>query len=89
MRVATNISFALDLVVSPSFNGRGAQDTVQVMCVWLLFDPLADGVEHVPVNLDALISQCWVVERTHDIIHHLVDGDAGMLPGIDDSTERC
>lgn len=44
--------------------------------------PLLDGVKHVSLDFQTIISDSWVMERAEDIIDDLIDGDARVLPGI-------
>jgi hypothetical protein len=77
--------FAADFVVFSSFDKGRAQDAVQLVTVGLLVYPLAYGVEYVSVDFDALVPECRVVESAEDVVHYFFDGDARVLPGVDNS----
>lgn len=53
------------------------------MAAGVLVCPLPDGVEHVLLNLDALVADGWVVEGAEDVVDDFVDRDAGMFPGVE------
>ena len=72
MRVA-NILFAKCLMVLSSSDRDRTEDAIQIVGIWLLLYPLADSVEHVPMDFKALIPQSWMMECTKDIIHHLIN----------------
>jgi hypothetical protein len=80
-----SISFAKRLMIPSSSDGSRVKNIVQVVSIRLLLNPLSNGVEHVPMDLEALISQSWVVEYTEDVIHHFINRDSWVLPGVDDS----
>jgi hypothetical protein len=69
----SNILFAERLMV-PSSSDRGrTENAVKIMGIGLFLYPLANSVEHVPMDFKALITQSWVMEYTKDVIHHLIN----------------
>lgn len=56
------------------------------MAAGVLVGPFADGIEHVLLNLDAVVADGWVVEGAQHVIDDLVDGDAGVFPSVEDAT---
>ena len=77
--------FAADFVILSSLNKSRAEDAVEIVGVGLLLYPLAYGVEHVPVDFDALVAECGVVECAEDVLHYFFDWDARVLPSVDNS----
>jgi hypothetical protein len=43
------------------------------MGIGLFLYPLANSVEHVPMDFKALITQSGMMEYTKDVIHHLIN----------------
>lgn len=74
------------LVVSACLYGGGAEDVVQAVALGVLVDPFLDGVEHVAVDLEVLVARGGVVEDVEDVVDYLVDGDAGVFPGVEDAS---
>lgn len=66
-------------------DGLGGEQMVEVVAVGRLLCPLADGVEHLLVDLDALVAQSGVVECAEDVVDDFVDGDVGVFPGVEDA----
>jgi hypothetical protein len=83
-----SISLAERLVIPSSSDGSRTENVVQVVSIRLFLNPFSNGVEHVPVDLEALVSQSWVMEYTEDVIHHFINWDSWVLPGIDNSPKR-
>jgi hypothetical protein len=52
------------------------------VAIWSLVHPSPDSVEHVAMDLDALIPQSWVMENTNNIVHHLLNWNPWVFPGI-------
>lgn len=61
---------------------------LKLVAVTRLLRPLADRVEHVTVNLNGLVAQGWMVERSEDIVRDFVDRNTGILPCIKDSSAK-
>jgi hypothetical protein len=78
-------SWVAALVVSTCLDGGGAEDVVQAVALGVLVDPFLDGVEHVAVDLEVLVACGGVVEDVEDVVDYLVDGDAGVFPGVEDA----
>lgn len=72
-------------VVFTVLDGFGAQEVVQLMFAGEFVCPLAHRVEHVTLDLDALVANRGVMERPDNVIHHLVHGHIGVLPSIEDA----
>jgi hypothetical protein len=81
-----NILIAVTRMIVASFDGCRTKDMVEVATVWLLVNPFSYGVEHVAMNLEVLIAESWMMKNTKDIIHHLVDRNSWVLPGIENSS---
>lgn len=61
----------------------GRKKMSKLMTAGVLVSPLLDGREHVALNLDAVTASSRVVKGVENIIGDLVDGDIGVLPGIE------
>jgi hypothetical protein len=59
---------------------------IQLVATRMLVNPVLDGVEHVALDFDAIVSQGWMVEGSQDIVDDLVHGHARVLPGIEDAS---
>ncbi len=71
MRVS-NVFFTEGLVITSCSNRSRAENIVEIMSIWLLFNPFPNSIEHVPVNFDALVPQSWVMKCTKNVIHHFI-----------------
>ena len=69
--VVMNTIIASDFMVVASFNRGRAKDVVQIVPIWLLVDPVSDGVEHIALDLYMLLPKGWVVKDPHYVIHNL------------------
>lgn len=58
---------------------------IETVTVWLFVNPFLYGVEHVPMNLQALISKSWVVEDSHYVLHNFINRYSRILPCIKNS----
>jgi hypothetical protein len=38
------------------------------------------------MNLEVLVAESWMMKNAEDIIHHLVDRNSWVLPGIENSS---
>ena len=84
--VIVNVSAAArHCVVTAVFHRLGREDRVEVVSVRLLVDPSADCCEHVPLDLDALVTKGWVMEGAEDIGHHFFHWDTWVLPCVEDA----
>lgn len=72
-------------VVLARLDGLRPENLVQLVPVRGLFGPLAHRVEHVALDLDGVVAQRRVVEGPQNIVDHLVNGDAWVLPRIQNS----
>ena len=63
----------------------GREQLAEAVAVRRLLRPLAHRLEHVAVDLDALVACRRVVERAQHVVDDLVGGDARVLPGVDDA----
>lgn len=75
-----------DDVVPAGFDRVAREEIVELVAPGVGVGPLAHGVEHVFLYLDALVADGWVVEGTEDIIDDLVYRDAGVFPSVEDTT---
>lgn len=75
-------SFTTENVVLASFDRLRRQQMRQLVLVRTLVYPLADRLEHAPLNLDSFVADGWVMERTKDIVDNLVNGHARVVPCI-------
>jgi hypothetical protein len=73
-------------MVMTSLDRFGAQNLVKVVAVWLLIYPISDSVEHGAMDLDRLVPESRVVESAENIIHHFVNRNPRVLPGIKNSS---
>ena len=55
------------------------------MAAGILVYPEAHSLEHVLLDLNVIVTRSRVVEGAEDVVDDLVDGDAGVLPRIQDS----
>lgn len=62
----------------------GREQLVQPVAVGRLLGPPAHRLEHVALDGDALVARGRVVEGAQHVVDHLVDGHAGVLPGVED-----
>lgn len=74
-------------VVLAGLDGRGAEDGGEFMMAGVALCPLLDGVEHVALDLNVVVSDGWVVECAEDVVDDFVNGDAGVFPSIENATE--
>lgn len=81
--VARRVVVGTAVVVS-SLYGFRRQDVVQVFAV-VVVRPVLDDLEHIVVDLAVRVANGWVVEHADDIVQDLVDGDVGVVPGVDDA----
>lgn len=72
-------------VVLAVLHRLGRQDALKLVAAGVLLSPLADRLEHVTLNLNALVANGGVVERTKDVVYDLVDGDVGVVPSKQNS----
>lgn len=82
MRVS-DVPFSACLVVVSSSNRSRTENAIQVMCIGLLLNPFPDGIEHISMDLEALISQSWVMENAKNIVHYLINRYSRVFPCID------
>lgn len=61
---------------------------VDLVTARMLVRPLTHRIEHVTLNLNTLVSESWVVESMQDVTHNLVNGNAGIIPGIEDASVK-
>lgn len=80
-------SIALDMVLAVLDRFR-PQNMVQVATSRVFVNPLAHGIKHVPLNLDTLIADRWVVQRAQNVINNLVYGHSRMIPSIEHTAIR-
>jgi hypothetical protein len=69
-------------VILPILDGFRRQDVIQLATVWVRVRPHSDGLEHLPLNLNTLVSDRRVMEDSKDVIDNLVNGDTRVLPCI-------
>lgn len=69
-------------VILPIADRLRAQDVIKFMTTRVLVCPLSDGIEHLPLNLDTLVPNGWVMESSDDIIDNFVDRHARVLPCV-------
>jgi hypothetical protein len=60
---------------------------VEFVATRVLVGPLADGLEHVAMNLDAFIAQGRMMKGAEAVIHDFINGDVGVFPGEEDAAE--
>ena len=61
---------------------------IEFVAVWVLAGPVSDRVEHVLLNLNTLVSDRGMVESAENIVHHLVNWNAGVFPGVENSATQ-
>lgn len=71
-----------DLIFS-ILDGLAPEDVVEFMATGALIRPLPNSVEHDLLDLDALVTDGWVMESAEDVVDNFVDGDAGVFPGVE------
>lgn len=74
--------WANDLILSV-LDRLASKNIVEFMTARVLVRPLPDGFEHGSLDLDTLVTDCWMVEGAEDIVDNFVDGHTGMFPGIE------
>ena len=74
-------------VVLAGLDGFRAQG-VDVVDILGFLGPPADGLEHLAMDLDVVVANGGVVEGAQDVIDDLVDGDAGILPRINNTASK-
>lgn len=77
----------LNMVLASTDRFR-AQNVVEIVTSRVFVCPLPNSVEHVPLDLDTFIPNSRVVESSKDVIDHLVDGNARVIPCIEDSARN-
>lgn len=85
MAAAAGLATPRENVVLAVLDGLGAEHAVKLVAAGVLIGPDAHGLEHVLLDLDAVVARGRVVEGAQDIVDDLVDGYAGVFPGIQDS----
>jgi len=65
-----------------------SEEVVELVAIWLFVGPLPYSVEHVPVNLKALVTECGMVEDSNDVTHYLYYRDSRIFPGIENSSAK-
>lgn len=58
------------------------ENGVELIPVTMLVSPLPHRLEHVTLNLNVIVSDRWVVERTKDVIDDFVHGNIWMFPCV-------
>jgi hypothetical protein len=79
---ALSMLLLLQDVVLALLDRLGGQHGFELAASRMFVRPFLDSVKHVSVNFQAIISDSWVMERAKDVIDDLIDRDAGVLPGI-------
>lgn len=63
------------------------ENVVDIKPVTLLVSPLLHRLEHVTLNLNAIVSDRGVVKCAEDVVDYLVHGDICMFPCVQDTTD--
>lgn len=72
-------------VVLTRTHGLGRKNVVDLMTTGMLVGPFLDSAEHIPLEVNSLVAEGRMVESLEDIVADFVDGDGGILPGIQDA----
>ena len=60
---------------------------VELVAMGGFLGPLANGLEHLALDLDTLVTRGGMVQGAEDVIDDFVDRNAGVLPGVDDARD--
>jgi hypothetical protein len=58
------------------------KEMVYIVATRIFINPFTDGVEHVTLDLDALVTQCRMVEGAQYVSTELVNGHTSVFPRI-------
>jgi hypothetical protein len=72
-------------VVLASFDTLRAENIVQIGATGAVASPLFNRDKHAVLNLNVLITQSRMMKDAKDIPENLINGNSGMLPGIDNA----
>lgn len=75
-------------VIATCFYRGGREDVIEIVSIWLLFDPLSDSSKHVSVNFEVLVAESGMVEDVKNVLHDFINWDAGVLPGIENTSVK-
>lgn len=78
------ITTGQDMVLA-SLDRLGREQVGQLVLESALICPLSHRLEHIPLDLDSLITSCWVVESPEDVINDLINRHTRIFPGIQNS----
>lgn len=71
-------------VVMSRFYRLGRKNVIKVFAA-VVVRPVLDYLKHVVVDFAVRVAESRVVEDADDVAEDLVDGDVGMVPGVDDA----
>lgn len=81
VRVTFGVGAGQDVILAVLDTLR-SKNVVQFMTTRVLIGPLANSVEHVPLDVDTLVSNGGVVEGAQHVIDDLVYRHACVLPSV-------
>lgn len=82
-------SLLVEDVVFATLDRIRREHMVQFMAARVLLCPHTNSLEHVTLNVNALVAESWMVECAKNIVYHLVDGDIGIIPCKQNSSATC
>lgn len=86
MAADTALLLVVESVVFALFNGLRRQNLVEFAAARMLIGPRLDGVEHIPLNLNMLVTKGGVVECPQHVVDNFFDGHTGVLPCVENAT---
>ena len=86
-RSRTVLLLVEDVVVT-LLDRLGAQDVIEPVTTRMFIRPLLDGVEHVSVDLEIVVTQSRVMESTNHVVDDLIYRYTGILPSVQDATTQ-
>lgn len=78
----TTLLLLVEDVVFALLDGLRRQEVVDVVAARMLIDPVLDCAEHVPLNLNMVVTQGRVVEGTQHVVDNFVNRHAGVFPCV-------
>ena len=77
----------LGLFMVPPYFDRSRREIVHhAVAVRLLVEPFTDCGKHVAVQLEAFVTDGWVMKCPYNIVHYFVDRNTRVLPCVEDTT---
>ena len=85
MAVSRLFAGAAHDVILAVLDSIGAEETVQLVAVRGLVDPILHRLVHVSLHLDTIVADGGVVKGPDDVVDDFVYGNTGVLPCVEDA----